>query len=212
MKVHSIGAKQNASAAISVLIPIAFAASACAATENYSAQYSNSGDQHLYYAAGPGFAMGLDGRWYHDGLPTSISVDADGRNLTIINEHGRRGFGYAAAQDELVIPSLGIRGHVGRKQQRISWSNGTEWTREPTRDKSGFSSPSLEGRWLHDGRPTSISMMPDGRNLTIVNELGQRSNGYITDREVVIPSSGVKGHVSQGGRRISWSNGTEWIR
>jgi hypothetical protein len=56
MKVHNIGAKQNADAGISVLISIAFAASACAATENYSAQYSNSGDQHLYHAAGHGFA------------------------------------------------------------------------------------------------------------------------------------------------------------
>ena len=212
MKARNVGAKQNVSGCISALISIAFAASTWAATENYSTQYSNSGDQHLYYAAGPGFAIGLDGRWFHDGQPTRISVDADGRNLTIINEHGQRNFGYAASQDELVIPSLGIRGHVGRKQHRISWSNGTEWTREPNREKSRSSSPSLEGRWIHDGRPTSINMMPDGRNLTIVNELGQRSNGYITDGEVVIPLLSIKGRVIHGGRRISWSNGTEWVR
>ena len=154
---------------ISVLVSFGFAVSAWAATENYLAQSSNFGHQQFYYAAGPGFAVGL------------------------------------------VIPSLGIRGHVGRKQQRIAWSNGTEWTREPTRDRF-ISSPSLDGRWFHDGRPTSISVTPDGRNLTIVNEFGQRSNGYIADRELVIPSLGIRGRLSHGERRISWSNGTEWVR
>ena len=220
MKPCNIAAKRSAGLSqfrresrvtISVLVSFGFAVSAWAATENYLAQSSNFGHQQFYYAAGPGFAVGLDGRWFHDGQPTRISVDADGRNLTIINEHGQRSFGYAGAQDELVIPSLGIRGHVGRKQQRIAWSNGTEWTREPTRDRF-ISSPSLDGRWFHDGRPTSISVTPDGRNLTIVNEFGQRSNGYIADRELVIPSLGIRGRLSHGERRISWSNGTEWAR
>src|SRR5262245_3959439 len=37
-----------------------------------------------------GFASGLGGQWYHDGKPTSIRVDPGGRNLTIIDESGRR--------------------------------------------------------------------------------------------------------------------------
>ena len=43
-----------------------------------------------------------------------LNVAADGRNLTIINEHGQRDPGYAAAHHEVVIPSLGIRGHVSQ--------------------------------------------------------------------------------------------------
>src|SRR6266699_2962242 len=38
------------------------------------------------HAGGSGFATGLSGQWFHDGKPTSIRVDPDGRNLMIINE------------------------------------------------------------------------------------------------------------------------------
>src|SRR5436190_23116519 len=41
-------------------------------------------------ASQTGFASGLSGRWYHDGRPTSIDVAPDGRNLTVIDEVGRR--------------------------------------------------------------------------------------------------------------------------
>jgi hypothetical protein len=33
----------------------------------------------------------------------------------------------------------------------------------------------------------------------------------MSGNEIVL-SSGITGHVSQGGQRISWSNGTEWKR
>ena len=82
------------------------------------------------YTGGHGFASGLGGNWYHNGKPTSIYVQPDGRNLMIVNEHGHRNSGYAISPYELEIPSLGIRGHVSHGGQRISWTNGTQWTRE----------------------------------------------------------------------------------
>src|SRR3954467_6047035 len=65
------------------------------------------------YAGVSGFAAGLNGQWFHDGKPTSIRVDPDGRNLTMINENGQRNSGYANSPYELEIPSLRIKGRVG---------------------------------------------------------------------------------------------------
>jgi hypothetical protein len=67
-----------------------------------------------------GAAAGLNGQWYHDGKPTRILVSPDNRSITIINEHGQRNDGYAATNRELVIPSLGINGHVNKNGRRIS--------------------------------------------------------------------------------------------
>jgi hypothetical protein len=82
-----------------------------------------------YHGGGPGFATGLGGQWFHDGKPTSIRVEPDGRNLMIINENGQRSSGVANSPYELEIPSLRIKGRVSHGGQRISWSNGTEWRR-----------------------------------------------------------------------------------
>jgi hypothetical protein len=78
---------------------------------------------------------------------------------------------------------------------------------------SGGSAAGLDGRWYHDGKSTRILVAPDGRSITILNELGQSSDGYAADpRNLAIPSLGITGHVSKDGRRIAWTNGTEWRR
>jgi hypothetical protein len=161
-------------------------------------------------AGGPGFAAGLGGRWYHDGNPTSINVAADGRNLTIVNEQGRRNDGYATSPREIEIPSLAIRGHVSHSGNRISWTNGTEWTREPRKGGSEGAGQNISGRWYHDGKPTSISVSSGGQRVTITNEAGQSSSGSMAGNDIVI--GGLRGRVSGDGQRISWSNGTEWRR
>jgi hypothetical protein len=75
------------------------------------------------------------------------------------------------------------------------------------------SAADLDGRWYHDGAPTRILVAPDGRSITIVNESGQSSDGYAADsRNLAIPSLGITGKVSKDGRRIIWTNGTEWKR
>jgi hypothetical protein len=157
------------------------------------------------YAGGTGFAAGLSGQWYHDGRPTSIRVDPDGRNLTIIDEDGRRTSGVANSPYELDF--RGLKGSVGHGGRRISWNNGTTWTREPHQGGS-HSNQGLSGRWYHDGKPTNISV--SGQSVTITNEVGQSSSGSMSGNDITI--GGLRGHVSHDGQRISWSNGTEWRR
>ena len=164
-----------------------------------------------------GFASGLSGRWYHDGKPTSIDVAPDGRNVTVIDEVGRRTDGYVTSPGEFFIPRDNLRGRLSHDGRRISWSNDGEWTREPHKGGSdrgqapgqGSSvsgwynggsdvgqAPSqgqdISGRWYHDGKPTSISV--SGQTVTITNEVGQSSSGSMSGNEIVI-SGGIRGHV-----------------
>jgi hypothetical protein len=163
------------------------------------------------HAGQTGFASGLSGQWYHDGRPTSITVDPDGRNLTIIDENGHRTSGVANSPYELEFPMARLKGSVGHGGRRISWNNGTTWTREPHKGGSDSGQgQGLSGRWYHDGKPTSVSMSPGG-SVTITNEQGQTSSGHIMGGDIVI-FSGPTGRVSHNGQRISWSNGTEWTR
>jgi hypothetical protein len=165
------------------------------------------------HAGGSGFATGLSGQWFHDGKPTSIRVDPDGRNLTIINENGQRSSCYANSPYELEIPSLRIKGRVGDGGRRISWNNGTTWTRQPHKGGSDFGpgpGQGISGRWFHDGKPTSVSVSSGG-SVTITNEHGQSSHGHMSGNDIAI-LGGPRGHVSPNGRSISWSNSTTWTR
>jgi hypothetical protein len=139
-------------------------------------------------------------------------VAPDNRSIAIVNEHGQRSDGYAATNRDLIIPSLGISGRVSENGQRINWTNGTEWLRQ---SKSSGPKPTwgLGGQWFHDGKPTRIEVTNDGRNFTIYNEWGQRSNGFINPQgELKVPWLGSTGYLKDNGQRISWSNGTEWTR
>jgi len=159
-----------------------------------------------------GSAAGLDGQWYHNGKATRIFVAPDGRSITIVNEFGQRNDGYANGPRNLVIPSLGISGEVNKKGRRISWTNGTEWTRERNNPAPDFGT-NLTGRWFRNSQATSINVGPDGRTFTITNEWGLPGAGYITrSGELKVPVWGVTGHLSNNGRRIFWSNGTQWTR
>jgi len=209
-------------------------------------------------ASQTGVASALDGRWYHDGKPTSIKVDPDGRTVTVIDENGFRTYGNTEGSRSFVITSMASfekpRGTLSPDGKRISWSNGGTWTREPHHGGSGFGqapaqgssvsgrydggfgfghapgqgssvsgrydggsgvgqaptqAQNISGRWYHDGKPTSISV--SGQTVTITNEVAQSSSGSISGNEIVI-FGGPSGRVSDGGRRISWSNGTTWTR
>jgi hypothetical protein len=208
--------KPTSQLAILLLLAILLAVSGCETVDLGSSQPGQPFSTQVAYtrgSSGSGFAVGLGGRWYHDGNATSINVAPDGRNLTIINEQGRRSDGYATSPREIEIPSLRIRGHVSHSGRRISWTNGTEWTREARKGGSAFGQgprQDLNGRWYHDGKPTSISVSTLG-NVTITNEHGQSSFGNMSGTDITI-RGGLRGHVSHSGRRISWSNGTTWTR
>jgi hypothetical protein len=163
-------------------------------------------------AAGAGFAASLSGQWYHDGRPTSIRVDPDGRNLTIIDENGRRTSGVANSPYELDF--RGLKGSVSDGGRRISWNNGTTWTREPRKGGSDVGpgpGQGISGRWFHDGKPTSVSVSPGG-GVTITDEQGKTTIGHMSGNGDIVLSSLISGRVSPNGRRISWSNGTTWTR
>jgi hypothetical protein len=163
-------------------------------------------------ASQTGFASALNGQWYHDGKPTSIKVDPDGRNLTIIDENGRRTSGVANSPYELDF--RGLKGSVSDGGRRISWNNGSTWTREPHKGGSDVGpSPGqgISGRWFHDGKPTSVSMSPGG-SVTITDEQGKTTIGHMSGNNDIVLSSLIRGSVSPNGRSISWSNGTTWTR
>lgn len=181
-------------------------AAAASSSPRPAAATSNSAS----YAGHTGFATGLAGQWYHDGRPTSIRVDPDGRNMTIINQNGHRTNGVANSPYELDFG--GLKGSVSDGGRRISWNNGTTWTREP--HKGGSDSghdQGISGRWYHDGKPTSVSMSSGGR-VTITDEQGKTTIGHMSGNGDIVLSSLISGRVSPNGRRISWSNGTEWTR
>jgi predicted small secreted protein len=168
--------------------------------------------QSASHAGQTGFAASLSGQWYHDGKPTSIRVDPDGRNLTIIDENGRRTSGVANSPYELDFARL--KGSVSDGGRRISWNNGTTWTRQPHQGGSDSGQApaqgqGISGRWYHDGKPTSVSVI--GRGVTITNEAGQSSSGSLSGNDITI-FGGPHGRVSDDGRRISWNNGSTWTR
>jgi hypothetical protein len=157
-----------------------------------------------------GSASGLDGQWYHNGKPTQILVAPDNRSITIVNEQGQRSDGYAASNRDLVIPSLGISGSVSENRKVINWTNGTQWTRTGAGVLPSFG---LGGPWFHDGQRTSIEVTNEGRNFTIINEHGNRSNGFINGKgELKVPWLNLTGYLKDNGQQISWSNGTTWTR
>ena len=185
-------------------------------------------------ASQTGFASALSGRWYYGDKPTSIDVAPDGRNVTVIDDVGRRTSGYATSPRDFEIPHDRLRGHLSHDGRRIEWTNGGTWTREPYKGRSDVGqapgqgssvsgrynggsnvgqAPSqgqdISGRWYHDGKPTSISV--SGQTVTITNEVGQSSSGSMSGNEIVI-SGGIRGQVGPHGQRISWNNGTEWKR
>ena len=164
-------------------------------------------------ASQTGFASALNGQWYHDGKPTSIKVDPDGRHLTIIDENGFRTNGVANSPYEFDV--RGLKGSVDHGGRRISWSNGGTWTREPQqRGSNSGAAPGqqgISGRWYHDGKPTSISVSPAG-SVTITDENGITTSGHMMNASEFMTSGLLRGSVSPDGRRISWSNGGTWTR
>lgn len=71
------------------------------------------------------------------------------------------------------------------------------------------------GTWCAQGDPAKrTSISANGPFLTLTNEQGSTSSGHIAaGGEIIAPQwSLVRGTLSSGGSRISWSNGTFWER
>jgi hypothetical protein len=77
--------------------------------------------------------------------------------------------------------------------------------------------PDITGIWYmggpHDeGRPCQI--LHNGNALIFINENGGQSGGGFVDSGTVVASDwqGLQGKISDGGKRIDWSNGSWWVR
>lgn len=202
---------------ILLLLFVALALAGCEGMESGSpAAYSPWPAAPTGHSTSPasqtGFASGLSGRWYHDDRPTSIDVAPDGRNVTVIDEVGRRTDGYVTSPGEFLIPRDNLRGRLSHDGRRISWSNNGEWTREPHKGGSDVGQgQGPSGRWYHDGKPTSVSVSPGG-SVTITDENGITTTGHMIGNREFVMSSLLRGTFSPDGRRISWSNGGTWTR
>ena len=149
---------------------------------------------------------GISGTWYYGDTPTHISVEYKNR-IILNNGEGSRAIGYFTDPWHIQVPDWKVNGQITHNGRRISWSNGTTWTRFP--DKQTH----VSGRWYHDGKPTSIEVYDNGWRFTIINEQGQRSSGVAKSPTVLyIPSLHLTGYINQDATRIRWTNGTVWTR
>jgi len=215
---HRVSAKSNLT--ILLLLFVALALAGCEGMESgFSGGASPWPAAATGYSTPPasqtGFASGLSGRWYYGDHPTSIDVAPDGRNVTVIDDVGRRTSGYATSPRDFEIPHDRLRGHLSHDGRRIEWTNGGTWTREPYQGGSDSgAAPGQQGisdRWYHDGKPTSFSVGPGG-SVTITDENGITTSGHMMNASEFMTSGLLRGSVSPDGRRISWSNGGTWTR
>ena len=78
--------------------------------------------------------------------------------------------------------------------------------------------PSIGGRWYMGGpydigMPCSIEV--SGNSIEYINEKNQKSSGKFIDSTTIVASeweNGLKGHITDNGKRINWDNGTWWVR
>ena len=215
---HRVSAKSN----LTILL-LLFVALALAGCEGMESGFSGAASPWPAAATGhstppasqTGFASGLSGRWYYGDHPTSIDVAPDGRNVTVIDDVGRRTSGYATSPRDFEIPRDRLRGHLSHDGRRIEWTNGGTWTREPYQGGSDSgAAPGQQGisdRWYHDGKPTSFSVGPGG-SVTITDENGITTSGHMMNASEFMTSALLRGSISPDGRRISWSNGGTWTR
>ena len=149
---------------------------------------------------------GISGTWYYGNMPTHIRVESKNR-IMLDNGEGSDATGFFTDPWHIKVPAWKVDGQVTHNGRRISWSNGTTWTRFP--DKQTH----ISGRWYHDGRPTSIEVYDNGWRFTIINEQGQRSDGKAqSPRVLYVPSLHLTGYVNQDATKIRWTNGTVWTR
>jgi hypothetical protein len=77
--------------------------------------------------------------------------------------------------------------------------------------------PDITGIWYlggpyDEGRPCQV--IHNGNALIFINENGGQSGGRFVDSGTVVASDwqGLQGKISDGGKRIDWSNGSWWVR
>src|SRR5205085_357722 len=109
----------------------------------------------------------IAGTWYINGSATSIAQS--GSSLTFTNERGVVASGSVTSSNTVAVPSWSITGTLTLNNDKLSFSNGTIWTR------ADASPVNIAGTWVINGKATSISQ--SGANLSFTNEMGLVSSG-----------------------------------
>ncbi len=68
----------------------------------------------------------------------------------------------------------------------------------------------IQGNWKHDN--SSVSITVKGSTYTFCNENNDCANGLLSNDNIEVPNWAVTGKLSNDGRLIVWSNGTQWRR
>ncbi|MBA2710217.1 MAG: hypothetical protein H0U57_06470 [Tatlockia sp.] len=161
-------------------------------------------------------ADSLEGRWQHNGQPTTVRPNYNG--MLFCNEQGDCAEGNYRGPGLISVPRWNVTGVINKNKSIIGWSNGTQWTRYNNMPRNEIrvqigGKGAVAGPWLHEGKPASIQIERDGVHFTIINELGQPTRGYFNaNREMVLPTLNIIGRLNKQGRVIQWSNGTTWYR
>ena len=154
----------------------------------------------------PATASDVNGAWYMGGpmnTGQACRIEQKGDALTFINERGERSAGYFKDGGTVVATGWGnLHGSLVEEATRINWANNTWWTRFP----------SLQGTWIIGGRSCRIEQK--GRDLTFINERGERAAGQFKDGSTVVATGwgNLQGSLAESNRRINWANNTSWSR
>jgi hypothetical protein len=170
---------------------------------------------HTSISAQPNQGTAFLGTWCAQGDPAKrTSIAANGPFLTLTNELGSTSTGTVTGMNgqEIVAPQWEfVRGTLSSDGKSISWSNGTFWSRCPSRRPID-----LQGTWYMGGdqsKPCRIDQR--GTTLSLKNESGQTASGAFTGKYSISTSwdgAVITGTISNNRNQILWSNGTYWTR
>jgi hypothetical protein len=74
------------------------------------------------------FTANINGQWFHNGQPTQIRLNRNGKSFFLINEMGQTTIGFING-NTFTLPSLNVVGQLSRRGDQIRWSNNTIWYR-----------------------------------------------------------------------------------
>ncbi|MGC4075103.1 MAG: hypothetical protein QM760_21900 [Nibricoccus sp.] len=148
------------------------------------------------------------GDWTGDGNPCSI-IGTD-QNLVLVNDYGDQTPGHLDTYNRSVIAFTwnGLVGAINSSFTRISWGNGSVWSRD-------VAGSDITGSWMMEVGPCSIEDASESA-ITMFSNNGYSSNGVFReagDTFIVAEYWGnLVGDVNAERNRIDWHNGTVWER
>ncbi|MFN0053941.1 MAG: beta strand repeat-containing protein [Planctomycetales bacterium] len=138
----------------------------------------------------------LGGVWDVGGQDTRILQNANG--LTFVNRSGGTSTGSFTSPTQVVATDWGpAQGTIGGNGTTLTWaSNNIVWTKLPK-----VTGPAITAA----GKETGIIQLE--RNLTLVDELGQTTQGRLTSPTTFVETTGALRSGTIAGKVFTWNNG-----